>query len=175
MVQMFWDQAVTRNNCVTNLKLLNTMLISWKFIFLGIIAWVGVVLRAFAFVTRRFSLKFCCFDSFCSLLSRLQVGKVVTASAMVITEHSTPCWTTCMFSTIWQFQPRKEIDSRNWEKVKSLANIRYLGVKEVKTAVATTTPQINELIGWTRKNSRATRGAIFLVQFFDGRRGHFHF
>ena len=32
---------------------------------------------------------------------------------------------------------------------------------------ATTTPQINDLIGWVRKNNRAARAARTLVQFFD--------
>ena len=35
------------------------------------------------------------------------------------------------------------------------------------TATVTTTPQINDLIGLTRKNNRAARAARFLVQFFD--------
>ena len=34
------------------------------------------------------------------------------------------------------------------------------------TATATTTPQMNDLIGWIRKN-RAARAARFLMQFFD--------
>ena len=34
---------------------------------------------------------------------------------------------------------------------------------------ATVTPQINDLIGWMRKNDRAARAARFLVQFFDTR------
>ena len=36
------------------------------------------------------------------------------------------------------------------------------------TATATTTPQINDLIGWTRKNNHAARAAHLLVQFFLG-------
>ena len=31
----------------------------------------------------------------------------------------------------------------------------------------TTTPQINDLIGWMKKNNRAARAARFLVQCFD--------
>jgi len=46
-----------------------------------------------------------------------------------------------------------------------LRNIREF--KEMTTATATTTLQINDLIGWTRKNNRAARAARFLVQFFD--------
>ena len=34
-------------------------------------------------------------------------------------------------------------------------------------ATATTTPQMNDLIGWIRKNNRAARAARYLVQFFD--------
>ena len=34
-------------------------------------------------------------------------------------------------------------------------------------ATPTTTPQMNNLIGWIRKNNRAARAARFLVQFFD--------
>ena len=30
-----------------------------------------------------------------------------------------------------------------------------------------TTPENNDLIGWTRKNNRAARAARSLVQFFD--------
>ena len=52
----FWGQVAARNNCATNLKLLNTITISLKFTLLGIIDCVGVVLRAFAFITRCFSL-----------------------------------------------------------------------------------------------------------------------
>ena len=33
--------------------------------------------------------------------------------------------------------------------------------------MATTTPPINALIGWTRKNNRASRVPRFLAQFFD--------
>ena len=33
--------------------------------------------------------------------------------------------------------------------------------------MATTTSQVNGLIGWVRENNRATRAARFLVQFFD--------
>ena len=35
------------------------------------------------------------------------------------------------------------------------------------TATATTTPLINDLIGWMKKNDRAARAARFLVQFID--------
>ena len=35
------------------------------------------------------------------------------------------------------------------------------------TATATATPQINDLIGWMRKNNHAARAARFLVQYFD--------
>ena len=31
----------------------------------------------------------------------------------------------------------------------------------------TTVPQINDLIGWMRKNYRAARAARFLMHFFD--------
>ena len=34
------------------------------------------------------------------------------------------------------------------------------------TATATTTPQINELIGWIRKNNRAARAARFFSAIF---------
>ena len=34
-------------------------------------------------------------------------------------------------------------------------------------ATATTTPQINDFIGWKRKNNRAERAAGFLLHFFD--------
>ena len=33
--------------------------------------------------------------------------------------------------------------------------------------MATTTSQINDLIGWMRENKRAARAARFLVEFFD--------
>ena len=33
--------------------------------------------------------------------------------------------------------------------------------------MATTTPQINDLIGWIQKNNRAARAARFFVQLFD--------
>ena len=32
---------------------------------------------------------------------------------------------------------------------------------------ATTTPRINDFIGWSKKNNRAARAARFLLQFFD--------
>ena len=35
------------------------------------------------------------------------------------------------------------------------------------TATSTTTPQINDLIGWMKKNNDAARAARFLVQCFD--------
>ena len=35
------------------------------------------------------------------------------------------------------------------------------------TATTTTTPLINDLIGWIGKNNRAARAARLLVQFFD--------
>ena len=35
------------------------------------------------------------------------------------------------------------------------------------TVTATTTPQINDLIGWVGKNNRAVRAARFVVQVFD--------
>ena len=41
------------------------------------------------------------------------------------------------------------------------------GVKEMTTATGTTTPQINDLIGWMKKNNDDARAARFLVQCFD--------
>jgi len=35
------------------------------------------------------------------------------------------------------------------------------------TATSATTPQINDLIGWMKKNNRAARAARFLVHSFD--------
>ena len=37
----------------------------------------------------------------------------------------------------------------------------------MRTATATKTPQVNDLIGWIRKNNRAARTARFLLQIFD--------
>ena len=37
----------------------------------------------------------------------------------------------------------------------------------LKGSATTTTPQINDVIGWIRKNNRATCAARFLAQFFD--------
>ena len=44
-----------------------------------------------------------------------------------------------------------------------LRNIKKF--KEMTTATATTPPQINDLIGWTRKNNRAARAARFWCNY----------
>ena len=41
------------------------------------------------------------------------------------------------------------------------------GVKVTMTATTTTTQQINDMIGWTRKSNHAARAARTFVQFFD--------
>ena len=39
--------------------------------------------------------------------------------------------------------------------------------RDLTTATSATTPQINDLIGWMKKNNRAARAARFFVQCFD--------
>ena len=53
-----------------------------------------------------------------------------------------------------------------WRQIKREDRSLPVAVR-VSTATTTTTPQINDLIGWMKKNNRATRAARSLVHFFD--------
>ena len=70
----------------------------------------------------------------------------------------------------WRSLPNDDVNfshSRLWRQREHAAVNLSLGSLKTTTGTATTTPQIKDLIGWMKKNNRATRAARFLAQFFD--------